>query len=121
LSNAGKTGSIAYTLNASTSSNGVLKIEGNIGSSPLSKPYKLKVYLISFEGSGSETVIGETQLTPKSLGQNNGYTFTTSNSFRRECDIAADQTDNSIGFKVQVIEYSEYQYSNTFRVMKYMW
>jgi len=119
LSNAGKTGSIAYTLNASTSSNGLLKIEGNIGSSPLSKSYKLKVYLISFEGSGSETVIGETELIPKSLGQNNGYTFTTSKSFRRECDIAADQTDNSIGFKVQVIEYSEYQYSNTFRVMKY--
>ncbi len=102
LSNAGKTGSIAYTLNASTSSNGLLKIEGNIGSSPLSKSYKLKVYLISFEGSGSETVIGETELIPKSLGQNNGYTFTTSKSFRRECDIAADQTDNSIGFKVQV-------------------
>jgi hypothetical protein len=119
LSNAGKTGSIAYTLNASTLSNGFLKIEGNIGSSPLSKSYKLKVYLISFEGSGSEIVLGETELIPKSLGQNNGYTFTTSKSFRRECDIAADQRDNSIGFKVQVIEYPEYQYANTFRVMKY--
>jgi hypothetical protein len=119
LSNAGKTGSIAYTLNTSTLSNGFLKIEGNIGSSPLSKSYKLKVYLISFEGSGSEIVLGETELIPKSLGQNNGYTFTTSKSFRRECDIAADQRDNSIGFKVQVIEYPEYQYANTFRVMKY--
>jgi hypothetical protein len=119
LTNASKTGSIAYTLNASTSSNGLLKIEGNIGSLPLSKSYKLKVYLISFEGTQSETVIGETELTPKSLGQNNGYTFTTSKSFRRECDIAADQRDNSIGFKVQVIEYPEYQYANTFRVMKY--
>ena len=119
LSNAGKTGSIAYTLNASMSSNGLLTITGNIGSSPLSKSYKLNVYLISFEGTQSETVIGETQLTPKSLGQNNGYTFTTSNSFRRECDKAADQTNSSIGFKVQVIEYPEYQYTNTFRVMKY--
>ena len=119
LSNAGKTGSIAYTLNASMSSNGLLTITGNIGSSPLSKSYKLKVYLISFEGTQSETVIGETELTPKSLGQNNGYTFTTSKSFRRECDIAADQTNSSIGFKVQVIEYPEYQYTNTFRVMKY--
>jgi hypothetical protein len=97
----------------------LLTITGNIGSSPLSRSYKLKVYLISFEGTQSETVIGETQLTPKSLGQNNGYTFTTSKSFRRECDIAADQTNSSIGFKVQVIEYPEYQYANTFRVMKY--
>ena len=119
LSNAGKTGSIAYTLNASMSSNGLLTIAGNIGSSPLSKSYKLKVYLISFEGTQSETVIGETELTPKSLGQNNGYTFTTSKSFRRECDIAADQTNSSIGFKVQVIEYPEYKYANTFKVMKY--
>jgi len=119
LSDAGKTGSIAYTLNASMSSNGLLTITGNIGSSPLSRSYKLKVYLISFEGTQSETVIGETQLIPKSLGQNNGYTFTTSKSFRRECDIAADQTNSSIGFKVQVIEYPEYQYANTFRVMKY--
>ena len=101
------------------SSNGLLTITGNIGSSPLSKSYKLNVYLISFEGTQSETVIGETQLTPKSLGQNNGYTFTTSKSFRRECDIAADQTNSSIGFKVQVIEYPEYKYANTFKVMKY--
>jgi hypothetical protein len=119
LSNAGKTGSIAYTLNASMSSNGLLTIAGNIGSSPLSKSYKLKVYLISFGGTQSETVIGETQLIPKSLGQNNGYTFTTTKSFRQECDIAADQSDRSIGFKVQVIEYPEYNYTNTFRVMNY--
>ena len=119
LSNAGKTGSIAYTLNASMSSNGLLTITGNIGSSPLSKSYKLKVYLISFGGTQSETVIGETQLIPKSLGQNNGYTFTTTKSFRQECDIAADQSDRSIGFKVQVIEYPEYNYTNTFRVMNY--
>ena len=120
LSNAGKTGSIAYTLNASTLSNGFLKIEGNIGSSPLSKPYKLKVYLISYNGlSGSEVVIGETELIPKSLGQNNGYTFTTTKSFRSECDLAADQRTQSIGFKVQVIEYPEYYYTNVFRVMNY--
>jgi hypothetical protein len=123
LSNAGKATesltSVGYSLIASTSSNGLLTITGNIGSSPLSRSYKLKVYLISFEGTQSETVIGETQLIPKSLGQNNGYTFTTSKSFRRECDIAADQTNSSIGFKVQVIEYPEYQYANTFRVMKY--
>jgi hypothetical protein len=123
LSNAGKATesltSVGYSLTASMSSNGLLTITGNVGASPLSKSYKLKVYLISFEGSGSETVIGETQLIPKSLGQNNGYTFTTTKSFRQECDIAADQTNSSIGFKVQVIEYPEYQYANTFRVMKY--
>ena len=123
LSNAKQaTGSLVsegYSLIALTSPNGLLTITGNIGASPLSKSYKLKVYLISFEGSGSETVIGETELIPKSFGENNGYKFTTSKSFRRECDIAADQTNSSIGFKVQVIEYPEYQYSNTFRVMKY--
>ena len=109
LSNAGKATesltSVGYSLTASMSSNGLLTITGNVGASPLSKSYKLKVYLISFEGSGSETVIGETQLIPKSLGQNNGYTFTTTKSFRQECDIAADQTNSSIGFKVQVIKY----------------
>ena len=63
--------------------------------------------------------MGQTSLIPKSNGQVNGYTFTTSNNFRRECDLAADNKDQSIIFKVQVVEYPEYGYSNLFKVMNY--
>jgi hypothetical protein len=119
LSNAGKTGSIAYTLNASTLSNGTVRIEGNIGSSELSKSYTLKVFLVQTQGLGSEILMGQTSLIPKSNGQVNGYTFTTSNNFRRECDLAADNRDHSIIFKVQVVEYPEYGYTNLFKVMNY--
>jgi hypothetical protein len=63
--------------------------------------------------------MGQTSLIPKSNGQVNGYTFTTSNNFRRECDLAADNRDHSIIFKVQVVEYPEYGYTNLFKVMNY--
>jgi hypothetical protein len=109
----------SYTLNVSTLSNGFLKVEGNIGTTPLSKEYKLKIYLVPTQGIGSEVLIGETSLTPKAFGQNNGYSFTTTKSFRRECDIAADPTSKSLGFRVAVSEYPEYKYYMSYKVMNY--
>jgi hypothetical protein len=107
----------SYTLNVSTLSNGFLKVEGNIGSSPLSKEYKLKIYLLTTEGA--EVLIGETNLIPKALGQNNGYSFTTTKGYRNTCDLAADPTSKSLFFRVVVSEYPEYKYNMMYKVMNY--
>jgi hypothetical protein len=107
----------SYTLNVSTLSNGFLKVEGNIGSSPLSKEYKLKIYLLTTEGA--EVLIGETNLIPKALGQNNGYSFTTTKGYRNTCDFAADPTSRSLFFRVVVSEYPEYKYNMMYKVMNY--
>jgi hypothetical protein len=58
-------------------------------------------------------------LTPKALGQNNGYSFTTTKGFRNTCDLAADPTSRSLFFRVVVSEYSEYKYNMMYKVMNY--
>jgi hypothetical protein len=68
---------------------------------------------------GAEVLIGETNLIPKALGQNNGYSFTTTKGYRNTCDFAADPTSRSLFFRVVVSEYPEYKYNMMYKVMNY--
>jgi len=109
----------SYTLNVSTISGGNLKIDGNIGSNPLSKVYNIKIFIVSTSGSGGETLIGETTLTPNANGQKNGFSFTTNKDYTSICTLLADKRNQSLGFTVQIREYPEYKYSKIYRVMNY--
>lgn len=109
----------SYTLNVSTISGGNLKIDGNIGSNPLSKVYNIKIFIISTQASGGETLIGETTLTPNANGQKNGFSFTTNKDYTSTCILLADKRNQSLGFTIQIREYPEYKYSKIYYVMNY--
>ncbi len=109
----------SYTLNVSTLTNGFLKIDGNIGTQALAKEYKLKLSLVSYGGIQEVSVpIGETTLKAATFGQINGFSFTSTKSFRDTCSTAADN-QNTLWFRAEVVEYPEYKYNRQYKVMAY--
>lgn len=107
----------SYRITVTTLTDGSLKLEGNIGSKALSKEYKLKLSLITTGGiSNSEINLGETTLKAGSYNQINGFSFTTPKAYRETIRNADLKT---VLFAAQVVEYPEYKYNVSYKVMQY--